>query len=141
MSHRTDEDVSEHGSCRPPGELTESAWKRIAPLLPRADRQGRPWRDHRQVIDGMLWRLRTGTPWRDVPTATAPGRPSASASPAGRRTAPGRSCSNPKLRGRRHIPLVVNTAKTPAAAVNAWLINAKIRKGVPLQFHYRRLTG
>ncbi|MFE2022970.1 IS5 family transposase [Streptomyces sp. NPDC059499] len=54
------------------GELTESAWERIAPLLPRADGRGRPWRDHRQVINGVLWRLRTGTPWRDVPDRYGP---------------------------------------------------------------------
>lgn len=57
MSHRTDEDVSEHESCRLPG---------------RTDGRGRPWRDHRQVINGVLWRLRTGTPWRDVPDRYGP---------------------------------------------------------------------
>ncbi len=56
--------------CR--GELTETAWERIAPLLPRTDGRGRPWRDHRQVINGVLWRLRTGTPWRDVPVRYGP---------------------------------------------------------------------
>ncbi|MEU0404139.1 IS5 family transposase, partial [Streptomyces sp. NPDC006197] len=49
------------------GELTDATWERIEPLLPRADGRGRPWRDHRQVVNGVLWRLRTGVPWRDLP--------------------------------------------------------------------------
>ncbi|MFD3918723.1 IS5 family transposase [Streptomyces sp. NPDC058595] len=54
------------------GELTEAAWERIEPLLPRADGRGRPWRDHRQVVNGVLWRLRTGAPWRDLPERYGP---------------------------------------------------------------------
>ncbi|WP_372514420.1 IS5 family transposase, partial [Streptomyces fragilis] len=49
------------------GELTDAAWGRIEPLLPRVDGRGRPWRDHRQVVNGVLWRLRTGAPWRERP--------------------------------------------------------------------------
>lgn len=54
------------------GELTEAAWLRIEPLLPQVDGRGRRWRDHRQVINGILWRLRTGSPWRDVPERYGP---------------------------------------------------------------------
>ncbi|GAA2117141.1 hypothetical protein GCM10009780_76040 [Actinomadura alba] len=54
------------------GELTEVAWARIEPLLPQVDGRGRRWRDHRQVINGILWRLRTGSPWRDVPERYGP---------------------------------------------------------------------
>ncbi|MFF9128454.1 IS5 family transposase [Streptomyces sp. NPDC014889] len=54
------------------GELTDTAWERIEPLLPGADRCGRPWRDHRQVVNGVLWRLRTGAPWRDLPERYGP---------------------------------------------------------------------
>ncbi|MER6575267.1 IS5 family transposase [Nonomuraea sp. NPDC001023] len=50
--------------------------------------RGRPWRGHRQVIDG----LRTGAPWRDVPERYGPGRPVTSGSPAGSRTVCGRGC-------------------------------------------------
>jgi transposase len=40
----------------------------LEPFLPdRGPRRGRPWRDHRKVVDGVLWRTRTGSPWRDVP--------------------------------------------------------------------------
>ncbi|MEV3932896.1 IS5 family transposase [Streptomyces sp. NPDC049944] len=54
------------------GELTDAAWERIEPLLPQVDGRGRPWRDHRQVVNGVLWRLRTGAPWRDLPDRYGP---------------------------------------------------------------------
>ncbi|MFI0374518.1 IS5 family transposase [Actinomadura sp. 1N219] len=54
------------------GELTEAAWAAIEPLLPVTDGRGRQWRDHRQVLNGILWRLRTGAPWRDVPERYGP---------------------------------------------------------------------
>ena len=48
--------------------LTDSEWARLQPLLPPQKPQvGRPAKDHRQVIDGILWILRTGAPWRDLP--------------------------------------------------------------------------
>jgi len=54
------------------GELTESVWARLGPLLPENGRRGKPWRDHRQVINGILWRLRVGAPWRDIPERYGP---------------------------------------------------------------------
>ena len=49
-------------------ELTDAQWDRLAPLLPPArPRRGRPNHDHRRVVNGMLWRLATGAPWRDLP--------------------------------------------------------------------------
>ena len=40
----------------------------MVPLLPGGvRRRGRRWADHRRVIDGVLWRVRTGSPWRDLP--------------------------------------------------------------------------
>ncbi|MFH8626024.1 IS5 family transposase [Streptomyces vietnamensis] len=54
------------------GELTDATWSRIEPLLPKRDGAGRPWRDHRQVVNGVLWRLRTGAPWRDLPSRYGP---------------------------------------------------------------------
>lgn len=53
------------------GEITDKAWEQIAPLLP-ANGNGRRWRDHRQVLNGILWKLRTGAPWRDVPERYGP---------------------------------------------------------------------
>ena len=54
------------------GELTDKAWARIEPLLPPGESGGRRWRDHRQVINGILWKLRTGAPWRDLPERYGP---------------------------------------------------------------------
>ena len=41
----------------------------LEPLLPDRSvaRRGGQWLDHRQVINGVLWRTRTGSPWRDLP--------------------------------------------------------------------------
>lgn len=49
------------------GEITDAAWERIAPLLPPNGKRGGQWKDHRTVINGILWKLRTGAPWRDLP--------------------------------------------------------------------------
>lgn len=35
-------------------------------------RRGRQWRDHRQVVNGILWKIRTGAPWRDLPERYRP---------------------------------------------------------------------
>jgi transposase len=54
------------------GELTDTAWAQLAPLLPRNQRRGGRWCDHRRVINGILWKLRTGAPWRDLPERYGP---------------------------------------------------------------------
>src|SRR5919199_743886 len=54
------------------GELTDSAWAQIAPLLPMTRRRGKQWADHRRVINGILWKVRTGAPWRDLPERYGP---------------------------------------------------------------------
>jgi transposase len=49
-------------------ELTDDQWERLAPLLPpQRPATGRPARDHRTILNGILWILRTGAPWRDLP--------------------------------------------------------------------------
>ena len=46
-------------------ELSEAAWARIEPLMPRAVGRSRPWRDHRQVVEGIVYRYRSGVAWRE----------------------------------------------------------------------------
>src|SRR5580704_6536904 len=52
-------------------DLTAAQWQIVEPLLPqpkiRDDGRGRPWRDPRDVLNGVLWILRTGAPWADLP--------------------------------------------------------------------------
>ena len=49
-------------------ELTDVQWGRLRPLLPpQKPRTGRPANDHRTVLEGILWVLRTGSPWRCLP--------------------------------------------------------------------------
>ncbi len=48
--------------------LTDEQFATLVPLLPPAKpATGRPNRDHRTVLNGILWRLKTGAPWRDLP--------------------------------------------------------------------------
>jgi transposase len=47
--------------------LSDVQWERIKDMLPTNGHRGRQWNDHRRVIDGILWILNTGAPWRDLP--------------------------------------------------------------------------
>ena len=56
-------------------DLTEAQWVVLDPLFRprrRADGRGRPWQDTRAVLNGVLWILRTGAPWHDLPTRYPP---------------------------------------------------------------------
>jgi transposase len=55
-------------------ELGDAAWRRLEPLLPRGTRMGRPPKDHRLVVDALLWLGKTGAPWRDLPERFGPWR-------------------------------------------------------------------
>ena len=52
-------------------DLTEEQWSLVSTILPkdrvRADGRGRPWSERRLVFNGILWILRTGAPWKDLP--------------------------------------------------------------------------
>lgn len=53
--------------------LSDEDWFRIEPLLPVAGvKGGRPWADHRRVVEAIIWRYRTGSAWRDLPDAFGP---------------------------------------------------------------------
>jgi AcrR family transcriptional regulator len=53
--------------------ISDELWELIEPELPSsAGRRGRPWRDHRQTLEAILWRYRTGCPWRDLPAEFGP---------------------------------------------------------------------
>jgi transposase len=54
--------------------LTDREWTRLRPLLPPRPRKGRPPKDHRVVLDALLWLGRTGAPWRDLPASFGPWR-------------------------------------------------------------------
>ena len=58
-------------------DLTDKQWEQINALVEfgqrrRADNRGRPWREARQVLNGVLWVLRTGAPWHDLPARYGP---------------------------------------------------------------------
>jgi transposase len=55
------------------GELTDEQWEKLRPLLPpQKPKIGRPAEDHRRILNGILWILRTGAPWRDLPERYGP---------------------------------------------------------------------
>jgi transposase len=48
-------------------ELRDAQWQLIAPHLPPPKRMGRPRADDRKTLEGILWVLRSGARWQDVP--------------------------------------------------------------------------
>jgi transposase len=53
--------------------LTDAQWEQLRPLLPaQKPRTGRPATDHRLVVEGMLWVVRTGSSWRELPERFGP---------------------------------------------------------------------
>src|ERR1035441_5916591 len=57
-------------------DITDEQWKVVEAILPedpvRDDGRGRPWSDRRKVLSGVLWILRTGAPWQDMPARYGP---------------------------------------------------------------------
>jgi hypothetical protein len=49
--------------------LTDAGWARVAALLPANGRRGGQWRGHRRVLGGILWVMRVGAAWRELPAA------------------------------------------------------------------------
>ncbi len=54
-------------------DISEKQWEAIKGAFPKEEfrapgpKGGRPWADPRQVLDAILWVLRTGAPWKDLP--------------------------------------------------------------------------
>ena len=57
-----------------PTELTDAAWARVQPLLPPRAPVGRPPRDTRTVLEGVLWVRRAHASWRSLPVNFGPWR-------------------------------------------------------------------
>lgn len=54
-------------------ELSDAEWQRIESLLPpETGRKARPSKDNRHMVNGMIWILRSGAPWRDLPARYGP---------------------------------------------------------------------
>src|SRR5246127_5149980 len=56
-------------------DLTDAQWAVLDPVFrppARSDGRGRPWRDTRAVVNGVLWVLRTSAPWHDLPSRYPP---------------------------------------------------------------------
>lgn len=79
-SHREQHPERPSDACLPntargprDGAISDELWELIEPELPSsAGRRGRPWRDHRQALEAIIWRYRTGCPWRDLPAEFGP---------------------------------------------------------------------
>jgi transposase len=55
--------------------LTDAQWRRIADFFPdryHHGHRGHPWKDHRRLVNGILWHLHTGAPWPDTPRRYGP---------------------------------------------------------------------
>jgi hypothetical protein len=52
--------------------LTDEEWARLLPLLPGNGHRGRQWREHRTVVEAILWVLTGGASWRDLPEEFGP---------------------------------------------------------------------
>lgn len=54
-------------------ELTDDQWAILEPRLPpQRPRTGRPAKDHRLILNAIIWRMKTGVPWRDLPERYGP---------------------------------------------------------------------
>ncbi|MFD8953966.1 transposase [Streptomyces xanthophaeus] len=80
-------------------ERSDAEWQLVQPLLPRSV-LGLPRLDDRTILNGIVWRFRTGVAWRDVPDRYGSGPVSTPVSAGGRRTEPSSGCSRPRRRER-----------------------------------------
>ncbi len=52
--------------------LTDEKWARLRPLLPDNGHRGKQWREHRTVVEAILWVLTSSASWRDLPEEFGP---------------------------------------------------------------------
>jgi hypothetical protein len=57
---------------RASAKLADEQWARLKPLLPENGRHGGQWRDHRTIVEAILWILVNGASWRDLPKEFGP---------------------------------------------------------------------
>ena len=94
-------------------ELTDFEWSIIEPLLPNKPR-GVPRADDRKVLNGIYWRLRTGSPWADIPE----------------RYGPATTCYNRFVRWRRHgVWDRIFEAVSQASSIRVHQHAANVKKG------------
>jgi transposase len=53
-------------------EIKDEQWELIADLFPPEQGNGRPWRNHRSMVNALFWILNSGSPWRDLPERYGP---------------------------------------------------------------------
>jgi transposase len=54
-------------------ELTDEQFALLEPYLPKPGAAGgHPWADHRQILNGLFWKLNSGAPWPDIPERYGP---------------------------------------------------------------------
>ena len=53
-------------------DLSERQWQQLQPHLPSNPHRGHTYVEHRRVLNGIIWRLKTGAPWRDIPERYGP---------------------------------------------------------------------
>lgn len=56
-------------------DLTDAQWEKIQSFFPdryHHGQAGHPWKDHRPLVNGILWHLHTGAPWPDTPRRYGP---------------------------------------------------------------------
>lgn len=73
MSPKLSRKIGFDGGMSRTALLSDAQWSRIEPLMPSSDgSRGRPFRDHRVVVEAIIYRFRTGTAWRDLPATFGP---------------------------------------------------------------------